>query len=389
MALMVDEWNALTGALDVHGRATGALAGKAFVVKENIDVAGCLSMNGNPAFAASHAAAAAHAPAVDRLFAAGARLVGKAHMDEMAYSLLGANPHYGTPRNPAAPTRHPGGSSSGAAVAVAARLADFALGTDTAGSCRAPAAFCGVYGFRPSHGAVSSNGVIPLAPSLDTIGWFARDIETMIDVGDVLLPRDLDEEPGEAIAYLRDGFTVADPAFADAARAALDRLAKHGRLNECALGDDFFTQALTHFRNFQAFEAWQSQGAWIKATQPDFGPGVAERFAYAATVTIEQKERADAFRQEWREKIESLLVSNGPFLVPTTPFPAPLLDESAEALDTMRYKMMRIFLIASYFGLPQISVPLNTQGAPLALSLIGRRWSDRSLLELARRLAPG
>ena len=128
-----------TVSLERGGSTGGALAGLTFVVKENIDVEGHVSRNGEPAFAASHAPAGLNAPAVDRLLAAGARLVGKAHMDEMAYSLLGANHHYGTPVNPAAPDRHPGGSSSGSAVAVAAGLADFALGTDTAGSCRAPA----------------------------------------------------------------------------------------------------------------------------------------------------------------------------------------------------------------------------------------------------------
>ena len=159
--------SALTLSLDVSASAQGPLSGARFVVKENIDVDGLVSTNGHPTFAATHAPAAIDAPVVDRLLAAGARLVGKAHMDEMAYSLLGANAHYGTPINPAAPDRHPGGSSSGSAVAVAAGLADFALGTDTAGSCRAPAAFCGIYGFRPSHGAISSNGVVPLARSLD------------------------------------------------------------------------------------------------------------------------------------------------------------------------------------------------------------------------------
>ncbi|MGH6795992.1 MAG: amidase family protein, partial [Methylocella sp.] len=131
---MADAFGAISVALDVTKRNAsafaGALSGTTFVVKENIDVAGYVSRNGNPAWAASHSPATLDAPALDQLLAAGGRLVGKTHMDEMAYSLFGANYHYGTPVNPAAKDRHPGGSSSGSAVAVAAGLADFALGTD-------------------------------------------------------------------------------------------------------------------------------------------------------------------------------------------------------------------------------------------------------------------
>ncbi len=383
---MQDDFGALTVALDISGCESGALKGKTFVVKENIDVAGHVSTNGNPAFAAKQVVASANAPAIDQLLAAGARLVGKAHMDEMAYSLLGANPHYGTPINPAARDRHPGGSSSGSAVAVAAGLADFALGTDTAGSCRAPAAFCGVFGFRPSHGAVSSNGVVPLAPSLDTIGWFARDMETMIAVGEALLPADIAAAPVAEVIRLTDAFADAEAAVVEAAAPALAELRGAYASREAMLGEAFWSEALGHFRNLQAYEAWAEHGAWITAARPAFGPGVAERFAYAATITREQKQAADAFRHEARNTIDTLLGEARVLVVPTTPFRAPLLDESAVALDAKRAQMMRVFLIASFFGLPQISIPLTTQDAPVGLSLIGRRGSDRALLALARRL---
>jgi amidase len=383
---MQDDFGALTVALDISGCESGALKGKTFVVKENIDVAGQVSTNGNPAFAASRAPASANAPAVDRLLAAGARLVGKAHMDEMAYSLLGANHHYGTPINPAARGRHPGGSSSGSAVAVAAGMCDFALGTDTAGSCRAPAAFCGVYGFRPSHGAVSLAGVVPLAPSLDAIGWFARDIETMIAVGEALLSADLASAPVAEVIRVTDAFADAEAAVVEASTPALAKLRNTFASRDAALGEAFWSEALGHFRNLQAYEAWAEHGAWINATRPVFGTGVAERFAYAASVTREQKQAADAFRHDARITIDVLLGDAGVLVVPTTPFRAPLLDESAASLDAKRAQMMRVFLLASFFGLPQISIPLNTEDAPLGLSLIGRRGSDRALLALALRL---
>jgi amidase len=383
---MSDDYRALTVALDVSRSAAGPLAGLTFVVKENIDVEGLVSTNGHPEFAASHAPARANAPVVETLLAAGARLVGKSHMDEMAYSLLGANAHYGTPVNPRERDRHPGGSSSGSAVAVAAGLADFALGTDTAGSCRAPASFCGVFGFRPSHGALSLSGVVPLAPSFDVVGFFARDAATLAKVGDVLLPKDRDRRPLARGLILSDAFADCPPAEAERLARAVAALAAEMPTGEVALENSFWAPALAHFRNYQAYEAWRSHGAWIERQRPRFGPGIAERFAYAATVTPGQKQAAEAFREEARAKVEALLGEDGVFILPTTPFFAPRLDESAEALDAKRYQMFRLFLIASFFGLPQVSLPLPSD-PPLGLSLIGRRGTDRALLALAGRVS--
>jgi amidase len=383
---MIDQWNTLTTALDVRRRERGELAGKTFVVKENIDVEGQISSNGNPAWSETHAPASVNASAVDRLLAAGARLTGKAQMDEMAFSLMGANHHYGAPLNPAAPDRHAGGSSSGSAVAVAAGLADFALGTDTAGSCRAPAAFCGVYGFRPSHGAISSNGVVPLAETLDTIGWFARDVDMMIAVGDALLPNDFYGEHFASGLILTEAFAALDTDILSAAKPLLSRGLS---LHDLALREDFWTTALFHFRNLQAFEAWRAHGAWIAAANPAFGPGIKERFQFASTVTTQQKQDADAFRRDARKMIDELLGVTGVFISPTAPFESPLLTASPDELDAKRQKMVRLFLLASFFGLPQISMPAPTQGAPLGLSFIGPRWSDRALLALARRFQGG
>ncbi|ARN82603.1 amidase [Methylocystis bryophila] len=384
---MSRDLGAFSATLDLSLGAAGPLAGLAFVVKENIDVEGLVSTNGHPEFAASHMAARANAPVVEALLAAGATLVGKTHMDEMAYSLMGANAHYGTPVNGRAPDRHPGGSSSGSAAVVAAGLADFALGTDTAGSCRAPASFCGVFGFRPSHDALSLAGIVPLAPSFDVVGFFARDAATLAKVGDILLPQDPDRRPLAQGLVLADVF--ADCPQAEGARfvAAMTALAPELPMREVALDASFWPQALTHFRNYQAFEAWRSHGAWIEQRRPGFGPGIGERFAYAATVTQAQRLEAEAFREEARPKIEALLGEDGLLVLPTTPFFAPRLDESAEALDAKRYQMFRLFLIASFFGLPQVSLPLASD-PPLGLSLIGRRGTDRALLALASGLAP-
>ena len=383
--MSLDPFGALSARCDWPASATGPLDSKTFVVKENIDVAGHASTNGHPLWATTHAPALRNGRVVDLLLGAGGRLHGKAQMDEMAYSLLGANPHFGTPINPAAPGRHPGGSSSGSAVAVAAGLVDFAIGTDTAGSCRAPAAFCGIYGFRPSHGVISMDGVIPLAPSFDTIGWFARDIETMIAVGDVLLPPDADDAGIAAVALLADGFDGVEQGFDEAAAPMLTRLKKlHGR--EARLGEAFLSGALTHFRTLQAAEAWASVGDWIAANAPTFGAGVAQRFEIARKVTPEEKQAAQDFRREISARLDALLGARGAIVLPTTPFRAPGLDESEEQLDAKRYQMMRLFILASYCGLPQISLPLAAPDAPFGLSLMGRRGRDRELLAFAREL---
>jgi amidase len=378
-----DPYNALTPGFEPQPGGLGPLAEKTFVVKENIDVADHVSTNGHPLWAKTHPPAHCNPAVVDRLLGAGAQLVGKAQMDEMAYSLLGANPHTGTPTNPAASDRHPGGSSSGSAVATAAGLVDFAIGTDTAGSCRAPAAFCGVFGFRSSHGAIPMSGVIPLAPSFDVIGWFARDIETMIAVGETLLPPGADDADIKETTLLADGFDVAEPDFIDAATPMLTRL-KNGRWREARLGDAFLAEALTHFRNLQAAEAWTSVGDWITTHKPTFGAGVAQRFDIARQVTVQQKQAAQNFSKDIRARLDALLGETGVIVLPTTPFRAPRLDESEDQLDAKRYQMMRLFILASYCGLPQISLPIRTNGAPFGLSFMGRRGSDRRLLAFAK-----
>ena len=210
----------------------GRLSSLTFAVKDNLDVRGARTGAGSPLWLATHPSAAKKsASAVDALARAGAVFVGKTQMDELAWALQGENAHYGTPVNPAAPCRIPGGSSSGSAAAVAAGFCDLALGTDTAGSVRVPASYCGVFGFRPTHGAVSMFGCVPLAPSFDTLGWFARDAATLQRGGDALLPDDSSDESAAPPAFFsraaiaEDAFEVCDGATAEALRLCVERLA--------------------------------------------------------------------------------------------------------------------------------------------------------------------
>src|SRR3954454_4283402 len=169
----------------------GPLRGLRFAVKDLIDVAGHRTGCGNPTWLAAHPPATVSAVCVEQLLAAGAQCEGKTITDEFAFSLLGENFHYGTPLNPTAPDRVPGGSSNGSASAVACGIVDFALGTDTGGSVRVPASNCGICGWRPSHGLISVAGVMPFSPTFDTVGVFTRSAELLQRTAAVLLATDV------------------------------------------------------------------------------------------------------------------------------------------------------------------------------------------------------
>src|SRR3954454_12128650 len=193
--------------VEVEPTASGSLDGLSFAVKDLIDIGGHKTGCGNPTWRDTHPPASVNAVCVEQLLEAGARCVGKTVSDELAFSLLGENHFYGTPLNPKAPDRVPGGSSSGSASAVACGMADFALGTDTGGSVRVPASNCGIWGFRPSHGFISVAGVNPFAPTFDTVGILAASAEILQRAASGLLacPPSTAEQVG-TIYVLGDAF---------------------------------------------------------------------------------------------------------------------------------------------------------------------------------------
>src|SRR5436853_2732215 len=194
----------------IEGAPDGPLAGLTFAAKDLFDVAGYPTGGGNPDWARTHPVPARHAWAVQRLLDAGATLIGKTVTDEVSIGILGENPFDGTPLNPKAPDRVPGGSSSGSASAVAQGLCDVALGTDTGGSVRVPASFCGLYGIRPTHGRLDLTGMMAQAPSSDTTGWFARDAKTFARVSEVLLGEPLPASLPTRLLVAVDAFGFAD-----------------------------------------------------------------------------------------------------------------------------------------------------------------------------------
>jgi amidase len=369
---------------------TGPLAGLGFGVKDLFDVAGYPTSGGQPFMLALSGLKTRTAPTVQRLLDAGARFVGKTITDELAFSMNGQNAHFGSPVNGAAPERISGGSSSGSAAAVSNRLCDVALGTDTGGSVRAPASHCGLVGLRPTHGRVSLEGCLDLSPSLDTCGWFTRDVATFARVADVLLGDDPAPLPDRVrlLAAREVWDELVAPEVRDAFAPARARVeAVLGGAAPASVVVDGFDAMYWHFRHLQGYEAWGVDGGFIERFQPPLGPGVAQRFAWSKTVTDAQYAAAVAFRQRLREHLAGLLRDDGVLLLPTMPDVAPLASEPESGLEDYRNRAIRMLCISGLAGLPQLSLPLTTRfGAPLGLSLLGPAGSDRSLVRLAERI---
>ena len=374
---------------ELAGAASGPLAGLTFGAKDIYDVAGHRVTFGNPQWLATHEPAARTAVAVQQLVEAGASMAGKTQTAELTYSLNGENIHYGSVLNPNAPGRDTGGSSSGSAAATAAGLVDFALGSDTGGSVRLPASFCGLYGMRPSHGRVSLEGACPLGPSFDTAGWFARDAAVFEKVGRVLLGDDAPAPAPGRLLLASDAFERAGTTVTGALGAAVAKvesvLGKAEAVTVAAEGLDDW--GMNVFRVIQAHEAWQSLGGWITEHKPKLGPGVKERFAWASTVDRAALLAAASKREAFAQRMERLLAGNAVLVLPTSPGIAPKIGAPTAEIDDFRARALAILCIAGLARLPQVTLPMATlDGCPLGLSLIAARGNDTLLLDLARKL---
>ena len=372
------------GHLEIAGAQSGPLGGATFAVKDIFDVAGTVTGRGNPDWLASHDAATRHAPAVQAWLDAGARLVGKAVTEELAFSAVGINPHYGMPRNVAAPGRIPGGSSSGSASAVGGGLVDLALGSDTGGSVRVPASYNGILGMRPTHGRISLEGVMPLAPSFDTVGWFARDPQLFAIAGRVLLG---DQAPGRApkrLLLARDAFERADGATREALRPVVRAVEERlGAARPVTVSEEGLDAWHDVQQTLQGAEAWAEHGAWIEGAKPRIGPFLAERMQRASRVTGAQVAAAEAQRALIRRRLDELLEGDALLLLPSAPGPATRIDAAMDEHERVRVRTIGITCIASLGGLPQVSLPLGRLAeGPVGLSLLAGRGQDTLLLDL-------
>lgn len=366
--------------------AVGALDGLRLAVKDLIDVGCAPTGAGHPDWAASHPIPGADADCVARLRAAGARVIGKTITDELAFSLEGENAFFGTPRHPVDQERLPGGSSSGSAAAVAWGDADIALGTDTGGSVRVPASFCGVAAMRPSHGRVSLTGVVPFAPSFDTVGWFARDVSTLHAVGQVLLGSDF--RMGRTA--LRPCVALDALALADAdVREALLAWAGRARISaprEAFVGD--WRPWGAAYSALQGHEIAEHLGPWIRQRRPSFGPAIAPRFEQALGLDASLRPHWCAWRDEAARALVNRIGPDEAWLVPAAPCVA--LQRSADDDERACFyaRALALGAIAGHAGLPQIVLPLTrAQGLPVGVSFIAAPGQDERLLELALALS--
>jgi amidase len=372
----------------IEGRTGGPLQGLTFAAKDLFDVAGVPTGGGNHDWPTGRPVPVRHAWAVQTLLDAGATLIGKTVTDEVSLGILGENAFDGTPVNARAPDRVPGGSSSGSAAAVAGGLCDTALGTDTGGSVRVPASFCGLYGIRPTHGRIDVTGMMPQAPTSDTTGWFARDAATFARVSAVMLGEAIpDALPGKLVVAV-DAFGFADANVAAALQPMVKRLATFvGSSREEVMAPPGLSVWARAQRTLQPVEAYNTFKDWLDERNPRFAFSVARGLVLGSMIPPAEQAWATLMRQEARGRMAWLLPPGTILCLPTTPFPAPLRGQRLSVLDPLRDRITCLCAQGGLAGHPQVSLPGATvDGLPVGLSIIGPRGSDAMLVAVARAL---
>lgn len=370
---------------------SGGLSGLRVAVKDLFHIEGVPTAAGNPSWLKSHEIPKSTASSVQHLLENGAKIIGKSLTDELAYSLNGVNTHYGTPLNHKAPTRIPGGSSSGSAVAVAGGFADVGLGTDTGGSVRVPASYNGLFGLRPTHGIIPMDNMVPLAPSFDTVGWLTRDIETLSSVADVLIDKNTQNQTGIAPKHCR----VLKPEIAGRTiwNADIDGWLKENQsmfetVEFVSFEPDFYIKISEAFRILQGFEIWQQHGEWIETIQPVFADDIQARFNWCKTISYEEMDKAKQVREQVIAIMDKYLADeNSIMILPTAPGAAPLLDASIDFMDEYRIQLMGLTALSGLTSRPQLHLPvLKDQGAPWGLSFLGEKNTDLMMIDLAKKI---
>ncbi|THG18681.1 hypothetical protein TEA_022490 [Camellia sinensis var. sinensis] len=387
------------------------------------DIDGFVTGFGNPDWARTHEAASQTSPVLSALIEGGATCIGKTVVDEMAFGISGENKHYGTPTNAAAPARIPGGSSSGGAVAVAASLVDFSLGIDTDGGVRVPAGYCGVIGFRPSHGALSHIGVIPVSSSFDTVGWFAKDPNILRRVGHVLLqvPFAVQRNPRNII--------IADDYF-QMLKISADRVTQvviksteklfgrqvlrhenlgdyfdakvpslkafygkksNGELPDCGKGEhkvmgSLYGASEEKLKRYK-HEFKHNHEEWISSAKPTLDPVIRAQIHESLEIEDKEIESCHTIRNEMRMALNPLLKDDGILVIPTNADPPPKLGHREILSEDRLSRAFSLLSLASMSGCCQVTVPLGFYDkCPVSVSLVARHGGDRFLLDTVQTM---
>ena len=365
---------------DISINNIGLLKNLKFVLKDMCEIKGLKTSCGNPDFYNLCKPASKHAPFLLNILNEGAILKGITICDEFFYSVIGENSHYGTPKNLNAPNCVPGGSSSGSAAAMTSNKYDFSIGSDTGGSVRVPASFCGLLGIRPTHGRIISDGVYPMAPSFDTIGWFANNIEIFQNIGIVLL----NKVEASYISFNRyvvaeDLLELAEKDIQNQFNTYLSKFLPN--LKTVRLSKFDKADIANNFRILQGGEINEFVIPWIKDNKPKISQEINNRIEMASKITIDEIDAAKRFREALILEINNSLPEGDIALFPTTPFSAPTCGQTDEALGSDRKKIMEMTSIAGMTSRPQISVPkFKGKTGPVGIAILGWLNSDEILL---------
>jgi amidase len=368
----------------IEPTGSGPLDDETIAVKDLYAIKGQLIGAGNEVWLEEAQQETTTASAVEALLSAGAAVAGIARADEFAYSLAGTNGHYGVPPNPSAPDRIPGGSSSGSASAVALGQATIGLGADTAGSIRIPSSYQGLYGIRTTHGAISREGLVPLAPSFDAVGWMTRTQDTLAKVAGALEPN-LRESVGFPHAVYADSLLdLADAGVAAAVRAAIEEWTVELPIESIRFDAAPLLNWVQAFQIRQGWEAWQAHGTWIEQHWDSLNPDVRSRFETASKRTAADLARADAVLKDARSTIDGVL-GDAVLVLPSASSAAPPRHSAAmggAVIENIRARTFQLTCLAGITGRPAVSSPLAVDGPPIGICAVGPRNSDRALAAL-------
>jgi amidase len=387
------------GSVSLPATRPGPLDGLTVAVKDMIAIEGHTSSFGHPRWRATHAPSTRTAPVVSRLLAAGASVAGLAKLDQLAYSLIGNAGEGTAPLNSQYPDRFTGGSSSGPAAAVAAGAADVGLGTDTGGSIRVPAASCGLFGLRPTHGLIDCSGVLPLAPSFDVAGVLARTAGTLSRVLEVLITaaaRDGAPAATRHVVVAADALAGISPEAAAATYATARAVAGAAG---CPLSEGRLAAFINHdvadlFARIQARQVWRAHGPWLTANSAVLAADVRSRVARAESLSAAPPAQArddDRDRAGYQQRLDEALPPGTVVVLPVIPDLPPRRSARPGELDEFRASAFRYTAPAGLTGRPELVIPVRhrASGKHLGIGLLGETRRDLALLRIAGQLCPG
>lgn len=378
---------------ELPATARGSLSGMDFVVKDLFAISNHTSSFGNSRWRESHGKSVATAPVISKLLNAGATMVGITKMDQLAYSLVGNVGEGEQPINPLYPDRFTGGSSSGSAAAVAGGVADIGIGTDTGGSVRIPAAACGLYSIRPTHGRIDSAGVIPLANSFDVVGIFTRDANLLLDVFSVLRNEVRSVESVVKINILKDSLKLVESEVASLITQFAQELARRLKVPAEETREAFLTgdYAGDLFARVQAREIWENHGSWVKSNMQSLTKDVQTRLERAEKLSQsseQEKREDDKLLESYRKQFEQVVRPREITIMPIMKGLPPKRKSSAEDLLQFRQTAFRLSAIASLNGAPEVVVPITSKATGLVygVGLLGAKDEDETLLEAIKEM---